>query len=311
MKKIWGEIMNEEKKKKRKVIKKAENNKKKHVKKSENKKDIKKTVKKKETKKSENSKVLKKKVAKKVENKKEKTHPLKHQKKSREKRLIIPNLEPSKTVDFEEYDDFIGLNTKEWEEKREQLLEEHELRLQGQEIKEELDDSSKNSNLALVLIVAFAIIVISFTFITNAYRKELQRQIKEANALNELQDSKNENEDKEEVITKVMTCSTAATQIDNYQNSVLSISNFENDTLTSYEYIITKKYNDQGSYDSAKLENQNQNDILFDNNQLIIKTYFGHGHVTSVPQETTYLGKSLQEVKAQEESTGATCTISE
>ena len=61
--------------------------------------------------------------------------------------------------------------------------------------------------------------------------------------------------------------------MDTYQSSVLTISRFENDRLVTYEYIVTRKYNDQGSYDSAKLENQNQNDIIFDNNQLIIKTY--------------------------------------
>lgn len=232
--------------------------------------------------------------------------------KKREAKLVIPQLEPSKEVDFDKYEDYIGIKTPDWQEKKVQLLQEHELRLQGKEISEEIEDSKKDSNLALILIVAIAIIILSFTFVTNLYRKELQQQKKETQALNELQDTTNDDDDTEEEIkTQTMTCTTTPTQIENYQSSVLSISTFENDSLVTYESIVTKKYADQGSYDGAKLASQNQNDIIFDNNQLTIKTYFGNGHIESVPQETTYLGKTVQEVKAQEEATGATCTLSE
>ena len=232
--------------------------------------------------------------------------------KKREPKIVIPQLEPSKEIDFDTYEDYIGIKTPDWQEKKVQLLQEHELRLQGKEISEEIEDSKKDSNLALILIVAIAVIILSFTFVTNLYRKELQRQKKETQALNELQETtKDDEETEKEVKTQTMTCTTTPTQIENYQSSVLSISTFENDSLVTYEYIVTKKYADQGSYDSAKLANQTQNDIIFDNNQLTIKTYFGNGHIESVPQETTYLGKSIQEVKAQEETAGATCTISE
>lgn len=232
--------------------------------------------------------------------------------KKREPKIVIPQLEPSKEIDFDTYEDYIGIKTPDWQEKKVQLLQEHELRLQGKEISEEIEDSKKDSNLALILIVAIAVIILSFTFVTNLYRKELQRQKKETQALNELQETtKDDEETEKEVKTQTMTCTTTPTQIENYQSSVLSISTFENDSLVTYEYIVTKKYTDQGSYDSAKLANQTQNDIIFDNNQLTIKTYFGNGHMESVPQETTYLGKSIQEVKAQEETAGATCTISE
>lgn len=232
--------------------------------------------------------------------------------KKREPKIVIPQLEPSKEIDFDTYEDYIGIKTPDWQEKKVQLLQEHELRLQGKEISEEIEDSKKDSNLALILIVAIAVIILSFTFVTNLYRKELQRQKKETQALNELQETtKDDEETEKEVKTQTMTCTTTPTQIENYQSSVLSISTFENDSLVTYEYIVTKKYADQGSYDSAKLANQTQNDIIFDNNQLTIKTYFGNGHMESVPQETTYLGKSIQEVKAQEETAGATCTISE
>ena len=232
--------------------------------------------------------------------------------KKREPKIVIPQLEPSKEIDFDTYEDYIGIKTPDWQEKKVQLLQEHELRLQGKEISEEIEDSKKDSNLALILIVAIAVIILSFTFVTNLYRKELQRQKKETQALNELQETTKDDEEAEkEVKTQTMTCTTTPTQIENYQSSVLSISTFENDSLVTYEYIVTKKYADQGSYDSAKLANQTQNDIIFDNNQLTIKTYFGNGHIESVPQETTYLGKSIQEVKAQEETAGATCTISE
>lgn len=232
--------------------------------------------------------------------------------KKREPKIVFPQLEPSKEIDFDTYEDYIGIKTPDWQEKKVQLLQEHELRLQGKEISEEIEDSKKDSNLALILIVAIAVIILSFTFVTNLYRKELQRQKKETQALNELQETtKDDEETEKEVKTQTMTCTTTPTQIENYQSSVLSISTFENDSLVTYEYIVTKKYADQGSYDSAKLANQTQNDIIFDNNQLTIKTYFGNGHIESVPQETTYLGKSIQEVKAQEETAGATCTISE
>lgn len=232
--------------------------------------------------------------------------------KKREPKIVIPQLEPSKEIDFDTYEDYIGIKTPDWQEKKVQLLQEHELRLQGKEISEEIEDSKKDSNLALIFIVTIAIIILSFTFVTNMYRKELQRQKKETQALNKLQETKNDDEETEtEIKTQTMTCTTTPTQIENYQSSVLSISIFENDSLKTYEYIVTKKYSDQGSYDSAKLASQTQNDIIFDNNQLLIKTYFGNGHMESVPQETTYLGKSIQEVKAQEETAGATCTISE
>lgn len=298
MEKIWGENMSETNKKQTK--KKAE---KKNTKKTVTKKKI--TTVKRET------KPVKKNT--KHEEKKKTTRTKKvASKKTKERKVVIPHLEPSQEVDFDKYEDYIGIKTPDWQEKKEQLLQEHELRLQGKEISEEIDNSKKDSNLALILVVAIAIIILSFTFITNIYRKELQRQKKETQALNELQESTKEDDKTEEKIkTQTMTCTTTPTQIENYQSSVLSIATFENDSLVTYEYIVTKKYADQGSYDNAKLANQNQNDIIFDNNQLTIKTYFGNGHVESVPQETTYLGKTVQEVKAQEEAAGATCTLSE
>ena len=298
MEKIWGENM-------------SETNKKQTKKKAETKKTKKTVTKKKVTNVKKETKPVKKNT--KHEEKKKVTRTKKvASKKTQERKVVIPHLEPSQEVDFDKYEDYIGIKTPDWQEKKEQLLQEHELRLQGKEISEEINDSKKDSNLALILVVAIAIIILSFTFITNIYRKELQRQKKETQALNELQEStKEDDKTEEEIKTQTMTCTTTPIQIENYQSSVLSIATFENDSLVTYEYIVTKKYADQGSYDSAKLANQNQNDIIFDNNQLTIKTYFGNGHVESVPQETTYLGKTVQEVKAQEEAAGATCTLSE
>lgn len=312
MEKIWGENMSE---KNKEIAKKKTDAKKntKSVKKTDKKKKVATTKKEvKPTKKVVKMADKKKNTKRKTDTKKATTKKKSIFRKKREAKLIIPQLEPSKEVDFDKYEDYIGIKTPDWQEKKVQLLQEHELRLQGKEISEEIEDSKRDSNLALILLVAIAIIILSFTFVTNLYRKELQRQKKETQALNELQDTTNDDEEiEEEIKTQTMTCTTTPTQIENYQSSVLSISTFENDNLVTYEYIVTKKYADQGSYDSAKLASQNQNDIIFDNNQLTIKTYFGNGHIESVPQETTYLGKTVQEVKAQEEAAGAICTLSE
>lgn len=262
---------------------------------------------------SETKKKVTKKTTKTVSQKKNTTQTTRRKK--IEKELIIPTLEPSKTVDFNEFEEHIDMNTKEWKEKREKLLREHEMRLHKKEAHEEEviedDDSKKDSNLILMLFITLIIILISFVFVRNLYNNEADRQKKDTEALNQLEDNTNQDDETEEVKVQTMTCTTNATQMENYQSSVLSISTFQDGNLTTYEYIVTRKYNDQGSYDSAKLASQNQNDIIFDNNQLAIKTYFGNGHMESVPQETTYFGKTVQEVKAQEEATGATCTLSE
>lgn len=221
-----------------------------------------------------------------------------------EKTMLIPRLEPSQKVDFDVFEEDNG-----WQEKKKKLLEEHVERVhQNEEHQKKVAEQEKKRsyNGPILLVTIIVLIALALVYLNNVYFEEIEKQRNETEALNKVEDNITDEVENSE---KTLTCTSPTTQMDTYQSSVLTISRFENDRLVTYEYIVTRKYNDQGSYDSAKLENQNQNDIIFDNNQLIIKTYFGDGHQESVAQETTYLGKSLNEVKAEEEATGATCVI--
>lgn len=226
----------------------------------------------------------------------------------------IPILEPSKVVDFHEFKENPIKKDLEWEKRKKELLFEQEMRLQKiEEAKRKAEEEKKNelkkeSSRPFFMILIIIVIMVSITGIMNMYRNELLRQKKEQELFNDLEngldDSKN-NSEKE--TTSTLTCTSPDTPIENYIQSITTITQFENNKFYSYESIFTKKFADIESYNASKVAHQNVTDVIFDNNQFMIKTYFGNGHIARTNEETNYIGHTLNEIKSLEEAKGFIC----
>lgn len=240
-------------------------------------------------KKKENTKPVIKKERQKTENKRKK-----------QKKLEIPILEPSKIVDFKEFEKTPAKQIKPIDRKKEEARFDAEIK------KQEKKQTPNQYGSSLSVIFFILLVLIGYNMIT-MWQGNLKKSLEDDKKLSQIEETKSKKEDA--VIYKTMTCQTNDTAIENYFQNAMSISSFENDKLISYELIVTKRYENENDYYNAKVQHQSATDIIFDNNQFLIKTYFGNGHLARIPQENNYVGLSTKEVKEQEMAAGAICTI--
>lgn len=204
-------------------------------------------------------------------------------------------------------------HNEDWEKRKKELLDEYhtmqEMKEEKQKKKDEASTTDMKRPFVLLLFLLIAIFIICIVFQKFEAKKELERVRDTPPPVKENTQEAETEENTEEDTTKTMECESKEIIENNYYTSFLSISVFRENRLATYEYIHTKRYVDQQSYESAKQSINQVNDIIFDNNRWMIKTYFGNGHSAHVPEENTYLGKSIEDIKKLEESRGATCTI--
>lgn len=204
-------------------------------------------------------------------------------------------------------------HNEDWEKRKKELLDEYhtmqEMKEEKQKKKDEASTTDMKRPFVLLLFLLIAIFIICIVFQKFEAKKELERVRDTPPPVKENTQEAETEENTEEDTTKTMECESKEIIENNYYTSFLSISVFRENRLATYEYIHTKRYVDQQSYESAKQSINQVNDIIFDNNRWMIKTYFGNGHSAHVPEEDTYLGKSIEDIKKLEESRGATCTI--
>ena len=204
-------------------------------------------------------------------------------------------------------------HNEDWEKRKKELLDEYhtmqEMKEEKQKKKDEASTTDMKRPFVLLFFLLIAIFIICIVFQKFETKKELERVRDTPPPVEENTQEAETKENTEEDTTKTMECESKEIIENNYYTSFLSISVFRENRLATYEYIHTKRYVDQQSYESAKQSINQVNDIIFDNNRWMIKTYFGNGHSAHVPEEDTYLGKSIEDIKKLEESRGATCTI--
>lgn len=204
-------------------------------------------------------------------------------------------------------------HNEDWEKRKKELLDEYhtmqEMKEEKQKKKDEASTTDMKRPFVLLLFLLIAIFIICIVFQKFEAKKELERVRDTPPPVEENTQEAETEENTEEDTTKTMECESKEIIENNYYTSFLSISVFRENRLATYEYIHTNRYVDQQSYESAKQSINQVNDIIFDNNRWMIKTYFGNGHSAHVPEEDTYLGKSIEDIKKLEESRGATCTI--
>lgn len=204
-------------------------------------------------------------------------------------------------------------HNEDWEKRKKELLDEYhtmqEMKEEKQKKKDEASTTDMKRPFVLLLFLLIAIFIICIVFQKFEAKKELERVRDTPPPVKENTQEAETEENTEEDTTKTMECESKEIIENNYYTSFLSISVFRENHLATYEYIHTNRYVDQQSYESAKQSINQVNDIIFDNNRWMIKTYFGNGHSAHVPEEDTYLGKSIEDIKKLEESRGATCTI--
>lgn len=204
-------------------------------------------------------------------------------------------------------------HNEDWEKRKKELLDEYhtmqEMKEEKQKKKDEASTTDMKRPFVLLLFLLIAIFIICIVFQKFEAKKELERVRDTPPPVKENTQEAETEENTEEDTTKTMECESKEIIENNYYTSFLSISVFRENRLATYEYIHTNRYVDQQSYESAKQSINQVNDIIFDNNRWMIKTYFGNGHSAHVPEEDTYLGKSIEDIKKLEESRGATCTI--
>ncbi len=200
-------------------------------------------------------------------------------------------------------------HNEDWEKRKKELLDEYhtmqEMKEEKQKKKDEASTTDMKRPFILLFFLLIAIFIICIVFQKFEAKKELERV---RDTPPPVEENTQETEPEEDT-TKTMECESKEVIENNYYTSFLSISVFRKNRLATYEYIHTNRYVDQQSYESAKQSINQVNDIIFDNNRWMIKTYFGNGHSAHVPEEDTYLGKSIEDIKKFEESRGATCTI--
>lgn len=204
-------------------------------------------------------------------------------------------------------------HNEDWEKRKKELLDEYhtmqEMKEEKQKKKDEASTTDMKRPFVLLLFLLIAIFIICIVFQKFEAKKELERVRDTPPPVKENTQEAETEENTEEDTTKTMECESKEIIENNYYTSFLSISVFRENRLVTYEYIDTNRYVDQQSYESAKQSINQVNDVIFDNNRWMIKTYFGNGHSAHVPEEDTYLGKSIEDIKKLEESRGATCTI--
>lgn len=204
-------------------------------------------------------------------------------------------------------------HNEDWEKRKKELLDEYhtmqEMKEEKQKKKDEASTTDMKRPFVLLFFLLIAIFIICIVFQKFEAKKELERVRDTPPPVEENTQEAETKENTEEDTTKTMECESKEIIENNYYTSFLSISVFRENRLATYEYIHTNRYVDQQSYESAKQSINQVNDIIFDNNRWMIKTYFGNGHSAHVPEEDTYLGKSIADIKKLEESRGATCTI--
>ena len=204
-------------------------------------------------------------------------------------------------------------HNEDWEKRKKELLDEYHTMQKMKEEKQKKKDEASTTDMkrpfVLLLFLLIAIFIICIVFQKFEAKKELERVRDTPPPVEENTQEAETKENTEEDTTKTMECESKEIIENNYYTSFLSISVFRENRLATYEYIDTNRYVDQQSYESAKQSINQVNDIIFDNNRWMIKTYFGNGHSAHVPEENTYLGKSIEDIKKLEESRGATCTI--
>ncbi len=204
-------------------------------------------------------------------------------------------------------------HNEDWEKRKKELLDEYhtmqEMKEEKQKKKDEASTTDMKRPFVLLFFLLIAIFIICIVFQKFEAKKELERVRDTPPPVEENTQEAETKENTEEDTTKTMECESKEIIENNYYTSFLSISVFRENRLATYEYIHTNRYVDQQSYESAKQSINQVNDIIFDNNRWMIKTYFGNGHSAHVPEEDTYLGKSIEDIKKLEESRGATCTI--
>lgn len=204
-------------------------------------------------------------------------------------------------------------HNEDWEKRKKELLDEYhtmqEMKEEKQKKKDEASTTDMKRPFVLLFFLLIAIFIICIVFQKFEAKKELERVRDTPPPVEENTQEAETKENTEEDSTKTMECESKEIIENNYYTSFLSISVFRENRLATYEYIHTNRYVDQQSYESAKQSINQVNDIIFDNNRWMIKTYFGNGHSAHVPEEDTYLGKSIEDIKKLEESRGATCTI--
>lgn len=202
-------------------------------------------------------------------------------------------------------------HNEDWEKRKKELLDEYhtmqEMKEEKQKKKDEASTTDMKRPFVLLFFLLIAIFIICIVFQKFEAKKEIERVRDTPPPVEEKTQETEENT--EEDTTKTMECESKEVIENNYYTSFLSISVFRENRLVTYEYIDTNRYVDQQSYESAKQSINQVNDFIFDNNRWMIKTYFGNGHSAHVPEEDTYLGKSIEDIKKLEESRGATCTI--
>lgn len=204
-------------------------------------------------------------------------------------------------------------HNEDWEKRKKELLDEYhtmqEMKEEKQKKKDEASTTDMKRPFVLLFFLLIAIFIICIVFQKFEAKKEIERVRDTPPPVEENTQEAETKENTEEDTTKTMECESKEIIENNYYTSFLSISVFRENRLATYEYIHTNRYVDQQSYESAKQSINQVNDIIFDNNRWMIKTYFGNGHSAHVPEEDTYLGKSIEDIKKLEESRGATCTI--
>ena len=204
-------------------------------------------------------------------------------------------------------------HNEDWEKRKKELLDEYhtmqEMKEEKQKKKDEASTTDMKRPFVLLFFLLIAIFIICIVFQKFEAKKELERVRDTPPPVEENTQEAETKENTEEDTTKTMECESKEVIENNYYTSFLSISVFRENRLVTYEYIDTNRYVDQQSYESAKQSINQVNDVIFDNNRWMIKTYFGNGHSAHVPEEDTYLGKSIEDIKKLEESRGATCTI--
>lgn len=204
-------------------------------------------------------------------------------------------------------------HNEDWEKRKKELLDEYhtmqEMKEEKQKKKDEASTTDMKRPFVLLFFLLIAIFIICIVFQKFEAKKEIERVRDTPPPVEENTQEAETKENTEEDTTKTMECESKEIIENNYYTSFLSISVFRENRLATYEYIHTNRYVDQQSYESAKQSINQVNDVIFDNNRWMIKTYFGNGHSAHVPEEDTYLGKSIEDIKKLEESRGATCTI--
>lgn len=200
-------------------------------------------------------------------------------------------------------------HNEDWEKRKKELLDEYHTMQEMKEEKQKKKDEASTTDMKRPFVLLFFLLIAIFIICIVFQKFEAKKEIERVRDTPPPVEEHTQETETEEDTTKTMECESKEVIENNYYTSFLSISVFRENRLVTYEYIHTNHYVDQQSYESAKQSINQVNDVIFDNNHWMIKTYFGNGHSAHVTEEDTYLGKSIEDIKKLEESRSATCTI--